>query len=123
MRRSAVGAEHGDMTTTPAPTKNTPAFFAQAGLSFGIALVGLVFAIIYLPVDPWIRAFLAMTALFLVSSSFTLAKVVRDAQDDKYLVNKVDEARMEKLLAEQDRFQVPARISGPRPPASDGAPS
>lgn len=115
------------MTTTPAPTKNTPAFFAQAGLSFGIALVGLVFAIIYLPVDPWIRAFLAMTALFLVSSSFTLAKVVRDAQDDKYLVNKVDEARLEKLLAEQDRFQVPVKltgaVSGPRPPASDGAPS
>ncbi len=111
------------MTTTPAPTKNTPAFFAQAGLSFGIALVGLVFAIIYLPVDPWIRAFLAMTALFLVSSSFTLAKVVRDAQDDKYLVNKVDEARLEKLLAEQDRFQVPAKLSGPRPPSSDGAPS
>jgi hypothetical protein len=107
------------MTTTPAPTKNTPAFFAQAGLSFGIALVGLVFAIIYLPVDPWIRAFLAMTALFLVSSSFTLAKVVRDAQDDKYLVNKVDEARMEKLLSEQDRFQV----SGRRPPSSGGAPA
>ena len=107
------------MTTTPAPTKNTPAFFAQAGLSFGIALVGLVFAIIYLPVDPWVRAFLAMTSLFLVSSAFTLAKVVRDAQDDKYLVNKVDEARMEKLLSEQDRFSLSAR----RPPSSDGAPS
>ena len=99
MRTAPRTIQHGAMTTTPAPTKNTPAFFAQAGLSFGIALVGLVFAIIYLPVDPWIRAFLAMTALFLVSSSFTLAKVVLDAQDDKYLVNKVDEARLEKLLA------------------------
>jgi hypothetical protein len=127
MRRPLSTTHHEDMTTTPAPTKNTPAFFAQAGLSFGIALVGLVFAIIYLPVDPWIRAFLAMTALFLVSSSFTLAKVVRDAQDDKYLVNKVDEARLEKLLAEQDRFQVPVKLAGglsvPQPPSSDGAPS
>ena len=106
MRWVAPGPDDGAMTTTPAPTKNTAAFFAQAGLSFGIALVGLVFAIIYLPVDTWVRAFLAMTSLFLVSSSFTLAKVVRDAQDDKYLVNKVDEARLEKLLTEQDRFRI-----------------
>jgi hypothetical protein len=119
MRGRRLAAEHGAMTTTPAPTKNTAAFFAQAGLSFGIALVGLIFAIIYLPVDPWIRAFLAMTALFLVSSSFTLAKVVRDAQDDKYLVNKVDEARLEKLLSEQDRFSVSSR----RPASSGAAPS
>ena len=125
MRGQATRAEHGDMTTTPAPTKNTAAFFAQAGLSFGIALVGLIFAIIYLPVDPWIRAFLAMTALFLVSSSFTLAKVVRDAQDDKYLVNKVDEARLEKLLSEQDRFKVGplGGVSSPRPASSGAAPS
>ena len=119
MRGTSAADQHGGMTTTPAPTKNTPAFFAQAGLSFGIALVALVFAIIYLPVDPWIRAFLAMTSLFLVSSSFTLAKVVRDAQDDKYLVNKVDEARMEKLLAEQDRFALSSR----RPASSGAAPS
>src|SRR5690349_8832401 len=102
MRAAASDAEHGVMTTTPAPTKNTPAFFAQAGLSFGIALVGLVFAIIYLPVDPWIRAFLAMTALFLVSSSFTLAKVIRDAQDDKYVISRLDQARFDKVLAQHD---------------------
>src|SRR5690242_4390274 len=106
MRGDACRGQHGAMTTTPAPTKNTPAFFAQAGLSFGIALVGLVFAILYLPVDPWVRAFRAMTSLFLVSSSFTLAKVIRDAQDDKYLVNRVDEARMEKLLTDHDPFAV-----------------
>ena len=113
----AVASDNVQLGNTANVHKNAPWVIAQASL---------VFAIIYLPVDPWIRAFLAMTALFLVSSSFTLAKVVRDAQDDKYLVNKVDEARLEKLLAEQDRFQVPAKLAGvsaPRPPASDGAPS
>src|SRR5690349_8197258 len=107
------------MTNTPAPSKNTSAFFAQAGISFAVSLLGLLFALLYLPVDPWVRAFLAMTSLFLVSSAFTLAKVVRDAQDDKYLVNRVDEARMEKLLSEQDRFSLSSR----RPPSSGGAPS
>jgi len=90
------------MPNTPAPSKNTSAFFAQAGVSFAIALAGLLFALLYLPVDPWIRAFLAMTTLFLVSSSFTLAKVIRDAQDDRYVVSRIDQARFDKLLADHD---------------------
>ena len=90
------------MTSSPAPTKNTPAFFAQAALSFGISMLGLIWAILYLPLDAWQRGFLAMTALFLVSSAFTLAKVIRDAADDKYVVNRVDQARYDRLLAEHD---------------------
>lgn len=90
------------MSTTPAPSKNTSAFFAQAGVSFTVALLGLLFALLYLPVDPWVRAFLGMTTLFLVSSSFTLAKVIRDAQDDRYVVSRLDQARFDKVLAEHD---------------------
>lgn len=90
------------MSNTPAPSKNTSAFFAQAGVSFAVALTGLLFALLYLPVDPWIRAFLGMTTLFLVSSSFTLAKVIRDAQDDRYVVSRLDQARFDKMLAEHD---------------------
>ncbi|HET6152898.1 MAG TPA: YiaA/YiaB family inner membrane protein [Marmoricola sp.] len=90
------------MTNTPAPSKNTQAFFAQAGISFAASLLGLLFALLYLPVDPWVRAFLAMTTLFLVSSSFTLAKVIRDAQDDKYIVSRLDQARFDKVLADHD---------------------
>ena len=47
----------------------------------------MVFAVIYLPVDPWIRAFLALGTLFLTTSSFTLAKCVRDAQETQYVVS------------------------------------
>ncbi len=68
------------MTTTP-PLGNTPAFFAQAAISFGIAAVAVGIGITYLPVDRWIRAFLAIGCLFLVSSAFTLAKCVRDQQE------------------------------------------
>jgi hypothetical protein len=95
------------MTNAAAPSKNTSAFFAQAGVSFAVSLLGLLFALLYLPVDPWVRAFLAMTTLFLVSSSFTLAKVIRDAQDDKYVVSRIDQARVEKLLAEHDLVRSP----------------
>ena len=43
--------------STPHQTRTTHAFHLQAGISFGIALLTMVLAIIYLPVDPWIRAF------------------------------------------------------------------
>lgn len=59
-----------------------------------------------MPVDPWIRAFLAMTGLFLVSSSFTLAKVIRDMQDDKYIASRLDQARVDKLT-EHDLLASP----------------
>ena len=92
-----------DNTTS---SKNTNAFFLQAGVSFAVALLTMIFAIFYLPVDPWIRAFLGLGTLFLTTSSFTLAKCVRDAQEDQYVVARLDQARVDKLLAEHDPFRV-----------------
>lgn len=94
-----------DHKTSP-PTKNTPAFFVQAAISFGVSLTGLVLAVLYMPGDPWMRAFLAMTTLFLVSSSFTLAKVIRDNQETTSVVSRLDQARVEKILAEHDPFRA-----------------
>ena len=92
------------MSNAPA-TKNTNAFFLQAGLSFGVALLTMIFAICYLPVDPWIRAFLGLGTMFLTTSSFTLAKCVRDAQEDSYVVSRIDQARVDRILSEHDPFK------------------
>ena len=83
----------------------TAAFFAQAALSFGLALLAVSIGIAYLPVNGWVRAFLAVGMLFTVTSAFTLAKCVRDRQEDSYLVSRVDQARLDKLLAEHDPFR------------------
>ncbi len=85
---------------------NTNAFFLQAGVSFAVALLTMIVAVLYLPVDPWIRAFLGLGTLFLTTSSFTLAKCVRDAQENQYVVARLDQARVDKLLAEHDPFQA-----------------
>jgi hypothetical protein len=94
--------------TNPVPRKTTAAFFIQAGVSFAVSVVAMGWAIVYLPVDPWIRAFLGIGMLYVVTSAFTLAKCVRDAQEDSTVVNRVDQARLDKLLTEHDRFKVPA---------------
>jgi hypothetical protein len=89
----------------PRATRTTSAYFAQAGISFGVALLGLVFAVLYMPGDAWMRAFIGMSTLFLVSSSFTLAKVIRDNQEDQAIYSRLDQARVEKILAEHDPFR------------------
>jgi hypothetical protein len=81
-------------------SKTTAAFFVQAAVAFGVSFLGALGGIYFLPLDPWQRLFLAMTVLFLVTSSFTLAKVIRDQQEAATVRVRLDEARLEKLLAE-----------------------
>ncbi len=91
--------------STPTQSKNTNAFFAQAAISFGVALVAMIFAILYLPVDPWIRAFLGLGIMYVTTSAFTLAKCVRDAQENLTVISRIDQARVDKILAEHDPFR------------------
>jgi hypothetical protein len=90
---------------TSVPTKNTSAFFAQSAVAFGVALFTMLVAIYYLPADPWPKAFLALGTLFLTTSSFTLAKVVRDAQENLHVVSRLDQARVDRILAEHDPWK------------------
>ena len=91
-----------DTTTS---SRNTNAFFLQAGISFAVALLTMIFAVFYLPVDGWIRAFLGLGVMYLTTSAFTLAKCVRDAQENQAVHVRLDQARVDKLLAEHDPFR------------------
>ena len=63
--------------------RNTYAFYLQSAISFGAAFAFMVGGIYFLPADGWVRAFLCLGALFLVNSSFALAKCVRDQQETR----------------------------------------
>jgi hypothetical protein len=84
----------------------TTAFYAQAVVSFAVSLGAVGLGVAYLPVTGWVRAFLALGLLFTVTSAFTLAKCIRDRQEETYVVSRVDQARLEKLLAEHDPYRV-----------------
>ncbi|MFF4652961.1 YiaA/YiaB family inner membrane protein [Streptomyces sp. NPDC001380] len=86
--------------------RTTSAYYVQAVLSFALSGAALATGIACLPVDPWMRAFLAVGLLYVVTSAFTLAKCVRDRQESAEVVNRVDQARLERLLAEHDPFKV-----------------
>jgi len=91
-------------TSNPPLPRTTSAFYVQAAVSFGVSLFAVGVGIAYLPVDSWIRGFLALGTLYVVTSSFTLAKCVRDAQEASAVVQRLDQARVDKLLSEHDPF-------------------
>ena len=90
---------------TDSTAKNTAAFAAQAAISFGAALFAMLVAVWFMPADPWIKGFLALGTLFLTTSAFSLAKCVRDAQETHAVVSRLDQARVDKILAEHDPFK------------------
>ncbi|WP_194817139.1 YiaA/YiaB family inner membrane protein [Nocardia sp. XZ_19_385] len=94
------------MSTPNAQPKTTSAFIAQAAIAFGISFFGAGVGVFYLPLDAWQRGFLGMSLLFLVTSTFTLAKVIRDKHESENLHTRIDQARMEKLMAEHDPFKT-----------------
>ncbi len=93
--------------STPIHPKNTNGLYLQAGIAFGVALLTMIFGIYVMPGDIWVRAFLGLGTVFLTSSSFTLAKCVRDAQEEEYAAARLDRARMELLHTEHGPFEPP----------------
>ncbi|NEY31806.1 hypothetical protein GTU99_06265 [Streptomyces sp. PRKS01-65] len=93
------------MSDTPVKQQSTAAFYGQAVASFAVALAATAIGIFSLQADAWVRAFLAIAVLYLVTSAFTLSKVIRDRQEAGQIVSRVEQARLEKLLAEHDPFE------------------
>lgn len=93
------------MSETPVQQQSTAAFYGQAVASFAIAMGATSVGILRLHADAWVRGFLAIAVLYLVTSAFTLAKVIRDRQEAGQIVSRVDQARLDKLLAEHDPFE------------------
>ncbi|KPI16217.1 YiaAB two helix domain-containing protein [Actinobacteria bacterium OK074] len=93
------------MSDTPVRPQHTAAYHGQAVASFAVALAATAIGIYQLNIDAWVRAFLAIAVLYLVTATVTLCKVVRDRQEAGQIVSRVDQARLEKLLAEHDPFE------------------
>ena len=92
-------------TKTDTTAKNTTAFAAQAAISFGASLFAMLVAIYFMDTDPWIKSFLALGTLYLTTSTFTLAKVVRDMQEDNTVIHRLDMARLERMMAQHDPYK------------------
>ena len=80
--------------------KDTAAWIFQAWATWFISLTVTGLGLYHLPVDLWVKGFMAMGMLFTVASTFSLAKTVRDNHEAEKLVNRVKNAKAEKILRE-----------------------
>jgi hypothetical protein len=73
--------------------------YANLLISLGLTLGGIFF----LPIDLWVKGYMLMGVMTLVSSTITVTKTVRDVQEASKLVNKIEDAKTEQLLMRIDR--------------------
>ncbi|AFY39752.1 YiaAB two helix domain-containing protein [[Leptolyngbya] sp. PCC 7376] len=87
-----------------APATHTSAWIAQTWLAFLLSLAATTIGIYLLPINGWVKGYLGMGYIFSISSTISMAKTTRDIEESKRIVSRVDEAKLEKLLAEYDPF-------------------
>ncbi len=73
-------------------------FFVKA--SWVAAVAALSVGTAYLPVDLWAKGYMAMGILFAMGTSFTLAKTLRDQHEAERWINRITDAKTEKILQE-----------------------
>ncbi|TAE73783.1 MAG: hypothetical protein EAZ85_06260 [Bacteroidetes bacterium] len=79
-------------------SKNTPAFYFLAWISFLISSFGVVLGIVFMEGVWFAKAFFTMAYLFSLSSCFMVAKVVRDKQEEESLTKKIEKAKTQHLI-------------------------
>ena len=69
-------------------------------ISFGASAAMVAAGILYLPLDLWAKGYLAMGVLMLTQSCITLTKTLRDNHELAKFLNRIEDARTERLLME-----------------------
>jgi hypothetical protein len=87
-----------DNTIPSVPTSQSSGWVAFTYIAFGTSLLMVGIGIAFLPIEIWMRGYLAIGILMVVQSCITLAKTQRDAAENARLVNRVETARTEKML-------------------------
>ncbi|HSP03873.1 MAG TPA: YiaA/YiaB family inner membrane protein [Acidimicrobiales bacterium] len=90
-------------TYEPQPSQlHSPAWVAVTKIQFAVSVLALVIGLAYLPVEPWIVAYLVMGTLLLTSSTVALTKTMRDLHEGGRLISRVEEAKLERILSQHD---------------------
>jgi hypothetical protein len=86
-----------NMTYTP---KDSDAWKMFTIIAFAIAAAMQAGGIFFLDATFAAKGFYAMSAIMLVHTSITITKTLRDAEESKRMINKLEDAKTERLLME-----------------------
>jgi hypothetical protein len=98
---------------TPQTTQNlhSPAWISFTYASFIGSVTMVAVGIAFAPLDIWVKGYFAMGAALLIQSCITATKTLRDVHEGGKLVNRIEDAKAERLLMELDRGISPATTS------------
>ena len=77
---------------------HTGAWVSFSYASFLAAAVMVAAGLLFLPLDWWVKGYLAMGIVMLVQSTVTLTKTLRDNHEAARMVNRLEDAKAEQLL-------------------------
>ncbi|MBL1210359.1 YiaA/YiaB family inner membrane protein [Geminocystis sp. GBBB08] len=83
---------------------HSSAWVIQTWLSFILSIGATSIGIIYLPVDIWIKGYMGMGLLFSIGSTVSLTKTQRDLHESSRIIAKLEEAKVERILAEHNQI-------------------
>lgn len=89
--------------TTEVPTKHTNAWTLFTYSSFGVAACMMAGGIYSLEASFAAKGFYAMSALMLVHTAVSATKTLRDNEEASRMINRIEDAKTEKLLMEIQR--------------------
>jgi hypothetical protein len=91
------------MSATQNAMPHSSAWVSFTYVSFAAAAFMVGIGIFFLPLDWWSKGYLGMGVIALVQSCVTLTKTLRDQHEAAKLMNRIEDARTERLLMEAGR--------------------
>jgi hypothetical protein len=69
-------------------------------VSFAASAFMVAVGVFYLPIDLWMKGYLTMGIILMIQCCVTLTKTVRDMHESGKMVNRIEDAKAERLLME-----------------------
>ena len=67
-------------------------------VSFAASAFMVAIGVFYLPIDLWMKGYLTMGIIMMIQCCVTLTKTVRDMHESGKLVNRIEDAKAERIL-------------------------
>lgn len=82
----------------PQAVQHSSSWVAFTYASFIGSVIMVAAGILFMPADFWMKGYLAMGIVMLIQSCVTVTKTIRDVHESGKLVNRIEDAKAERLL-------------------------
>jgi hypothetical protein len=87
----------------PQANQHTSTWVTFTYASFIGSVLMVAAGVALMPMDLWIKGYFAMGIVMMIQSCITLTKTIRDVHESGKLVNRIEDAKAERLLMGMER--------------------